>query len=113
MMYVMLAITLVSAAVIILTGASMSLTFQARDDYLRACSSNLTASGQAWARSPGAAATAGRTTQLDVGALKIPAGRLEVTLSREGAADINSYCRRGKRTHKERSRVVPGQERAQ
>ena len=110
MVYVLLAITLVSAAVIILTGASMSLTFQARDEYLRACSSNLTASGEAWVRRPGAVVTVGRAKRLDVEALEIPAGRLEVTLSREGVADINSYCRRGKSSQKDHNRVVLGQE---
>ena len=100
----LVAIALVSAALIVLSGASKTLLFESSQAYLHACNRNLAASGAAWARRAAARTAAdrfGQARKLSVDGLEIPGGGLTVSLGKPDGnrieVQITTVCRPGRR----------------
>ena len=101
----LLAVTVVGASLVLLTGTSRALLFGSKQMYLDACNRNLAASGLAWARqnAPGTTGQpAAPTRKLPVDALDIPGGELTVAVDRPqgepSKVTITTACRPGRVT---------------
>jgi hypothetical protein len=76
MLYVLVLIALLAAAMILLADASGSMAHETRRQYLQACERNLAASALAWVAKNGIPEEASK--RLDVEALSIPEAQVEV-----------------------------------
>lgn len=104
LMMALLALALVSVALVVLSSASNTLLFESKQAYLHACNRNLAASGAAWARRAAAQTPAdrfGQARKLSVDGLEIPGGGLTVSLGKPAEnrieVQITTVCRPGGR----------------
>jgi hypothetical protein len=101
---VVLIIAVMGAEMLVLTGISNRMLFDANNAQLEATERNLAAAGLAWARRVSTQNTEafGRTVELDVASMGVSGAALSVTLGvqkdRTVQVQVNTNCRRGPRT---------------
>ncbi len=94
-LYVLLILVWVGAAMTLLADASGSLAFQTRREYVEACSGDLQASAAAWADlHPDAPRD--RPVSLDTADLSAPQPAIEIVPADDGAVRIRTRCRKGR-----------------
>jgi type II secretory pathway component PulK len=105
LIYVLAIVAMVGALAGALLDETATLVFEAREAHLAACKRNLQASGLAWARlasrahqqpTPTTTMPSRAARELDVSALGVPGGTLEVTV-KGGRATAAASCRQGNR----------------
>jgi hypothetical protein len=101
---VVLIIAVMGAEMLVLTGISNRMLFDANNAQLEATERNLAAAGLAWARRVSTQNTQafGRTVELDVASMGVSGAALKVTLGvpedKTVQVQVNTTCSRGPRT---------------
>lgn len=111
---VVVAIALIGAEMIVLTGSANMILFQSDTAYLQACERNLATSGLAWAKrniKGEGKETFDRPVELDVSSMSIHGATLSVNIvtpkDEEAEVQINTSCSHERRTlrHSDKYRI--------
>jgi hypothetical protein len=111
---VVMAIALIGAEMIVLTGSANKILFQSDTAYLQACERNLATSGLAWAKrniKNEGKETFDRPVELDVSSISIHGATLSVNIvtpkDEEAEVQINTSCSHDRRTlrHNDKYRI--------